>query len=59
MIPEQAIIEWRREAPWPTNSQVEQDLVISRALVDLYSCPELAEKLAFRGGTALYNLTYA
>lgn len=56
MIPEQAIIEWRREAPWPTNSQVEQDLVISRALVDLYSCPELAEKLAFRGGTALYKI---
>ena len=35
---------------------VEQDLVISRALVEMYSVPELADLLAFRGGTALYEL---
>lgn len=56
MIPEQAIIEWRREAPWEASSLVEQDLVISRALVELYSVPEIAQRLAFRGGTALYKL---
>lgn len=56
MIREQAIVEWRREAPWVANSMVEQDLVISRALVAMYSLPELAESLAFRGGTALYKL---
>ena len=56
MIPEQAIIEWRREAPWNANSLVEQDLVISRALVEMYSVPEIAQRLAFRGGTALYKL---
>jgi predicted nucleotidyltransferase component of viral defense system len=56
MIPEQAIVEWRKEAPWSTNSMVEQDLIISRALVEIYSVPELAETLAFRGGTALYKL---
>jgi hypothetical protein len=33
MIREQAIVEWRREAPWTANWMVEQDLVISRALV--------------------------
>ena len=27
MIPEQAIVEWRREAPWDANSLVEQDLL--------------------------------
>ena len=36
--------------------QVEQDLVICRALVELFSHPVLAEALAFRGGTALYKL---
>ncbi len=55
MIPEQAIVEWRREAPWSANALVEQDLVISRALVEMYSFPEIAERLAFRGGTALYK----
>lgn len=36
--------------------QVEQDLVIGRALVELFSRPGLAESLAFRGGTALHKL---
>ena len=36
--------------------QVEQDLVISRALVAMFTDPVLAEALAFRGGTALYKL---
>ena len=50
------ITEWRKEAPWIENFQVEQDLVISRALVDLFSHPLLSSALAFRGGTALYKL---
>ena len=56
MIREQAIIEWRREAPWSADWIVEQDLVISRALVEMYSVPELVDCLAFRGGTCLYKL---
>lgn len=56
MIREQAIVEWRRSAPWTVDWMVEQDLVISRALVEIYSVPELAKRLAFRGGTALYKL---
>lgn len=56
MIPEQAIVEWRREAPWDASSLVEQDLVISRALVEMYSVPDISQRLAFRGGTALYKL---
>ena len=35
---------------------MEQDLVISRALVSIFSAPGLARSLAFRGGTALYKL---
>lgn len=45
MIPEQAIVEWRREAPWDATSLVEQDLIIARALVEMYSLPEVADKL--------------
>ncbi len=56
MIPKAFINEWRERAPWRIDAQVEQDLVISRALVNMYSVPELRERLAFRGGTALYKL---
>jgi len=56
MIPLDYITAWRTHAPWPQLSQVEQDLIICRALVELYSHPLLAENLAFRGGTALFKL---
>ncbi len=56
MIPRANITAWRRIAPWPDDAQVEQDLVISRALVELYSHPLLSENLVFRGGTALNKL---
>jgi predicted nucleotidyltransferase component of viral defense system len=56
VIPQAYITEWRNIAPWRANEQVEQDLVISRALVEIYNDPVLAECLAFRGGTALHKL---
>lgn len=56
MIPRDYITEWRALAPWVDDAQVEQDLVISRALVDIFSHPALRDALAFRGGTALYKL---
>lgn len=54
MIPQDFITEWREKAPWMQLSQVEQDLVICRALVEIFNHPALKEKLAFRGGTALF-----
>lgn len=56
MIPLEAIRAWRAEHPWPDDDQVEQDLVISRALVELFSDSRLERSLAFRGGTALHKL---
>lgn len=56
MIPKDFVTEWRERAPWALDRQVEQDLVISRALVALFSHEALASALAFRGGTALYKL---
>lgn len=56
MIPRRYIEEWREFAPWPENGQIEQDLVIERALIEIFSDPFLNENLAFRGGTALHKL---
>lgn len=56
MIPRDYITKWRKQAPWADDAQVEQDLVISRALVEIFSNPVLKSALAFRGGTALYKL---
>jgi predicted nucleotidyltransferase component of viral defense system len=43
-------------APWPSDAQVEQDLVLTRALVEIYSRAAASKALAFRGGTALHKL---
>ncbi len=56
MIPQSDIIEWSNTVSWQTNEQVEQDLVICRALVEIFNDDYLAERLAFRGGTALHKL---
>lgn len=56
MIPQRYILEWQQIAPWTNDAQVEQDLVISRALVEIFQSPLLQRSLAFRGGTALHKL---
>jgi predicted nucleotidyltransferase component of viral defense system len=56
MIPENFIIAWRQYAKWQTLAQIEQDLIISRALVDLYNDTHVKKSLLFRGGTALNKL---
>ena len=56
MIPRAYITEWTQYAPWKSNEQVEQDLVICRALVELFSDDFLSKHLAFRGGTALHKI---
>jgi len=56
VIPFDFITEWRQVAPWIDDTQVEQDLILSRALVEMFSQTEVTEALAFRGGTALFKL---
>jgi len=56
MIPIRYIEEWKENAPWPDYSQVEQDMIIARALVEMFSDDLLKNSLAFRGGTALHKL---
>lgn len=56
MILNDYITEWSQQTPWLLDSQIEQDLIISRIIIELFNHPKLAESLAFRGGTALYKL---
>ena len=48
MIPAMNIIAWGNVVPWAEQRQVEQDLIISRAIIDLFSDPFLHEQLRFR-----------
>lgn len=58
MIPAQNIVAWGRVVPWADPRQVEQDLIISRALVEIFSDEMLRGALRFRGGTALNKLHF-
>ena len=56
MIPRPNIARWKKFAPWSSFDQIEQDLIISRTLVEIFSDKFLNDNLAFRGGTALHKL---
>ena len=56
MVSRRYIEEWKEFSPWPEDAQVEQDLVIEKALIHLFSDPFLQDRLAFRGGTALHKI---
>lgn len=56
MIPRRYIDEWKEFVNWNENTQIEQDLILTRALVAIYNEDFLRENLAFRGGTALHKL---
>jgi predicted nucleotidyltransferase component of viral defense system len=58
MIPTMNIIAWGNVVPWAEQRQIEQDLIISRAIIDLFTDPLLREQLRFRGGTALSKLHF-
>jgi len=59
VIPRAFITNWKQTAPWVSDAQVEQDLILSRALVEIFSDKLLRNALAFRGGTALHKLYFA
>jgi len=58
VIPTAFLQAWSAKAPWPDLRQVEQDLIISRALCDLFNAPALKGKIGFRGGTAIHKLLF-
>ncbi len=46
MVPRRYIEEWKEYTPWSENAQVEQDLVIEKTMLRLFSDPYLQEHLA-------------
>ncbi|WFU13332.1 nucleotidyl transferase AbiEii/AbiGii toxin family protein (plasmid) [Rhizobium sp. CB3090] len=58
MIPSQNIVAWGAVVPWADQRQVEQDLIISRALINIFNDKMLGTELRFRGGTALNKLHF-
>ena len=56
MIPQANITAWRSVAPWADDAQVEQDLALSRAVVELFSAADIKDEIALRGGTAMNKL---
>lgn len=58
MIPSQNIVAWGATVPWANNRQIEQDLIISRSIVEIFSDDFLRDELRLRGGTALNKLYF-
>lgn len=56
MIPRAQITAWGRQAPWPTEADVEQDLILSRLMIEIANHELLGQELAMRGGTCLHKL---
>jgi hypothetical protein len=56
VIPQANITAWRAYAPWSDDAQVEQDLALSRAVVELFADRTMTGKVALRGGTALLTV---
>jgi predicted nucleotidyltransferase component of viral defense system len=58
MIPQAFIEHWQQQVLWTSDTQIEQDLILNRALVEIFNHPLLAGSLALRGGTS-FNKLYA
>jgi predicted nucleotidyltransferase component of viral defense system len=56
VIPRADLVLWSQQVGWPTLDQVEQDLVLSRLIVEVANDPYLGKELVFRGGTCLHKL---
>lgn len=56
MLADAYITEWSASAPWPDPVQVEQDLILSRLIIEIANNELLGKALAFRGGTCLQKL---
>jgi predicted nucleotidyltransferase component of viral defense system len=59
LIAKKYLEAWAKIAPWADERQVEQDLIICRALCDLFNSPALKGRIAFRGGTAINKLLFS
>lgn len=58
MIPSDHISDWAGIVKWRRRRQVEQDLIICRAIIAIFLDPLLRKELRLRGGTALNKLHF-
>lgn len=56
MVPLGLVAAWSTTHPWSTRRQVEQDLLLSRAICAIADDPYLGTELVFRGGTAFHKV---
>lgn len=56
MIPQEALSHWDDVVPWDDNRLVEQDLALTRLILDIANHPILLNKLSLKGGTCLHKL---
>lgn len=56
MITQPALDQWRTQVPWAAPDNVEQDLVLSRLIVEIANHPLLGDELVFRGGTCFHKV---
>ena len=56
MITQADIAHWRTHVPWISPEDVEQDLVLSRLIIEFAQHSLLGKELMFRGGTCLHKL---
>lgn len=58
MISQAELAHWSTVVPWTRDDQVEQDLVLSRLIVEFARHPLLGDELVFRGGTCFHKLWF-
>ena len=56
MIDRPALVAWRSKVPWPNPVQIEQDLLLSRLMIEIARDEVLGPELVMRGGTCLNKL---
>lgn len=56
MIPRAALVQWGTHAPWPTDEDIEQDLILSRLIVEIANDALVGPEFVLRGGTCLHKL---
>ena len=50
------ITQWGGDHPWQNENQIEQDLLLSQAMIEIANDDLLGEELVLRGGTAFHTL---
>ena len=59
MLTRQDVLAHQGQVPWPALGQIEQDLLLCRSMVAIFSDEFLKSQVAMRGGTVLHKIHLA